>query len=106
VFFPQSVLSSDIKQKAMSSHEIFPLVPSGTNSKVEVIIMRTATSLLAKFFGGVNIDKPVSVNVKSANLSQVFPQGIPVYTVMGGLHFSFRKEGNNVLTTVKKVLPV
>jgi hypothetical protein len=66
--------------------------------------MRTATSLLTKFFGGININKPVSVNVKSANLSQFFPQGIPVYTVMGGLHFSFRKEGNNVFTTVRKVL--
>jgi hypothetical protein len=89
----------------MSSHANFPLIPSGTNSKMEVTVMRTATSLLTKFFGGININKSVSVNVKSANLSQFFPQGIPVYTVMGGLHFSFRKEGNNVFTTVRKVLP-
>lgn len=89
----------------MSSHENFPLIPGGTNSKMEVTVMRTATSLLTKFFGGININKPVSVNVKSANLSQFFPQGIPVYTVMGGLHFSFRKDGNNVFTTVRKVLP-
>jgi len=72
---------------------------------MEVTVMRTATSLLTKFFGGIDINKPVSVKVKSANLSQFFPQGIPVYTVMGGLHFSFRKEGNNVFTTVRKVLP-
>lgn len=89
----------------MSSHANFPLIPSGTNPKMEVTVMRTATSLLTKFFGGININKSVSVNVKSANLSQFFPQGIPVYTVMGGLHFSFRKEGNNVFTTVRKVLP-
>jgi hypothetical protein len=88
----------------MSSHEIFPLVPGGTNSKTEVTIMRTATSVLTKFFGGININKPVSVNVNSERLSQFFPQGIPAYTVMGGLHFSFRKEGNNVFTTVRKVL--
>ena len=88
----------------MSSHEIFPLVPDGTNSKIEVTVMKTATSVLTKFFGGINIDRPVSLKVKSTNLSQFFPHGIPVYTVMGDLHFSFRKEGNNVFTTVRKVL--
>ncbi|MBM4147096.1 MAG: hypothetical protein FJ240_12640 [Nitrospira sp.] len=88
----------------MSSHEIFPLIPGGTNSKIEVTVMKTATSVLTKFFGGININRPVSVNVNSANLVQFFPHGIPVYTVMGGLHFSFRKDGNNVLTTVRKVL--
>ena len=67
--------------------------------------MRTATSVLTKFLGGISIDRPVIINVNSANLSQLFPKGIPAYTVMGGLHFSFRKEGNNVFTTVKKVLP-
>lgn len=104
VFSPQSVLSSDTKQKAMSSHEIFPLVPGGNNLEIEVNVMKTATSVLTKFFGGININRPMSVSVKSANLVQFFPHGIPVYTVMGGLHFSFRKEGNNVFTTVRKVL--
>ena len=76
---------------------------SGTIQE-EVFIMRTASKLLTNFLGGVNINKTVSVNVDQGALSTVFPNGIPTFTCSGGLHFSFRKEGNNVVTTIRKAV--
>jgi len=67
--------------------------------------MNTATKMMNRFMGGIDVNSAERLIDKEV-LDRLFPRGVPAYTVVGGVHFSFRPHGSSrILTCVRKVMP-
>lgn len=67
--------------------------------------MNSATRLMSRFLGGINLRRPLEVAVDSRLLSDVFPNGIPAFTAIGDYHFSFKQSGPKILTFIRRANP-